>query len=101
LLLGILNIVLASKVSWRIRIFHREDEIDFGHWIWHFLLPFIAGLLFLGSAIGFLLGVQLAPLGLATADLLLLSIGLHNTWVLTLWLALHREQHLQPEEQVR
>jgi hypothetical protein len=26
--LGVLNIVLASKVSWRIRVFHREDEIS-------------------------------------------------------------------------
>ena len=100
-ILGILNIVLTSKVSWRILVIHSEDEIEFRHWVWHFLLPLIAGLLLLASAIGFLLGVQLAPLGLAIADLMCLTIGLHNTWILTLWLALHRDQHPQPEENVR
>jgi hypothetical protein len=99
--LGILNIVLTSKVYWRIRVIHSEDEIDIRHWIWHLLLPFTTGLLLLASAIGFLLGIQLAPLGLAIADLLCLTIGLHNTWILTLWLALHRDQHPQPEENVR
>ena len=99
--LGILNIVLTSKVYWRIRVIHSEDEIDIRHWIWHFLLPFIAGLLLLASAVGFLLDVQLAPLGLAIADLLCLTIGLHNTWILTVWLALHRDQHSQPEENLR
>ncbi|HEY6287302.1 MAG TPA: hypothetical protein VIX20_16670, partial [Ktedonobacteraceae bacterium] len=83
------------------RVVHSEDEIDIRHWIWHFLLPFIAGLLLLASAVGFLLDVQLAPLGLAIADLLCLTIGLHNTWILTVWLALHRDQHSQPEENLR
>ena len=99
--LGILNIALTLKVSWRIRVIHSEDEIGIGHWTWHFLLPFIAGLLFLASAIGFFLDIQLAPLGLAIADLLCLTIGLHNTWILTIWLAIHRDQRLQPEENVR
>lgn len=98
--LGILNIALTSKVSWRIRFIHSEDEVEIGHWVWHFVLPFIAGLLFLASAIGFLLDVQFAPLGLAIADLLCLTIGLHNTWILTLWLTIHRNERPQSEENV-
>lgn len=100
-ILGILNIVLATRVSWRIRIIHSNEEISIGHWTWHFVLPLIAGLLFLMSAIGFLLDIQLAPLGLAIANIFCLTIGLHNTWILTLWLAIHREQRPQSEENVR
>ena len=48
-----------------------------------------------------LLDVQLAPLGLAIAALLCLTIGLHNTWVLTVWLATHRNQQPQTEGNVR
>jgi hypothetical protein len=74
------------------RFVHSINQIDFGHWTWHFLLRLIAGLLFIGTAIGFFLGKSLALLGLSLADLLCLAIGLRNTWVSTVWLALHREQ---------
>lgn len=87
--LGGLNVFLSLKVCWRILVLHR-DEIDLGHWIWHFLLPFITSVLFVCTAIGFFNGAQLAAPGLSVADLLCLTIGLRNTWVLTLWLVLHQ-----------
>ena len=91
-ILGGFNIVLALRVFWRIRIVHRDDGIDLVHLIWHCLLPLTAGLLFLGTAIGFLLGESLAPLGLSIAELLCLTIGLRNTWDLMIWLSLRRAQ---------
>ena len=89
MVLGGLNFFLALKVCWRILVLHRE-EMDIGHWIWHFLLPLIAGILLICTAIGFFSGAQLSAPGLAVTDLLCLTIGLRNTWVLTLWLVLHQ-----------
>ena len=87
--LGGYNFFLALKVFWRILVLHR-DEMDLGHWLWHFFLPLIAGILLICIAIGFFYGVPLAAPGLAVTDLLCLAIGLRNTWVLTLWLILHQ-----------
>lgn len=88
--LGCLNIFLALKVCWRILVVHKDEQIDLEHWVWDTVLPFVAGILLLGSAISFSQSGQLAPLGLSIADLLCLAIGLHNTWVLMLWLILHQ-----------
>ena len=89
---GSINVALILKILRRIVVVHGDDEIDGGHWIWHVLLPALVSLLFLGTAIGFFLGITLAPMGLAVAELLLIGIGLHNTWTLTIWLTLHRGQ---------
>lgn len=86
---GIIDIFLALKVCWRILVLHR-DEMDLGHWIWHFLLPLLTGLLLISVSIGFFYDTQLVASGLAIAVLLCLTIGLRNTWVLTLWLILHQ-----------
>lgn len=88
-ILGGQNIFLVLKVCWRILVLHR-DEMDFGHWMWHVLLPLIASILYICVALGFFDNVQLAAPGLAVADLLCLAIGLRNTWVLTLWIILHQ-----------
>ena len=87
--LGGYNFFLALKVFWRILVLHR-DEMDLGHWVWHFLLPLVAGILLICIAIGFFYGAPLSAPGLAVTDLLCLAIGLRNTWVLTLWLVLHQ-----------
>lgn len=87
--LGGLNFFLALKVCWRILVLHRE-EMDFGHWIWHFLLPLITSILFVCTALGFFNDSQLSPAGLALTDMFCLTIGLRNTWVLTIWLVLHQ-----------
>lgn len=91
IVLGGINFFLALKVCWRILVLHR-DEMDLGHWIWHFSLPLIAGILLVCIAIGFFNDTQLAAPGLAITDMLCLTIGLRNTWVLTLWLLLHQGQ---------
>ncbi len=101
LVLGSINIFLSLKVCWRMLVLHSGDALGLGHWIWHFLLPLVAGILFVCTAIGFLLGEQLALLGSSLTDLLCLTIGLRNTWVLTIWLVLHRRQSsdVDPEQQ--
>jgi hypothetical protein len=61
----------------------------------------LTGILFVCTAIGFLLGEQLAPLGLSITDLLCLTIGLRNTWVMIIWLILHQahSSDASPEQQ--
>lgn len=91
MVLGILDIFLSVKVGWRILALHREEGFGLGHALWHITLPLLAGILYTGSAIGLLVGLSLAPEGLSIAVLLCLAIGLHNTWMLTIWLILHRD----------
>ena len=89
-LLGLSNAAQAGQVLWRMRVIHRGEVIERGHWIWHFALPFVGALLLLVSAYGFFRAVSLAELGLAITQLLSLTTGLRNTWVLMIWLALRR-----------
>jgi hypothetical protein len=89
--LGCLDIALTAQVGWRFVFLHRED-MDRGHWVWHFVLPLLAGILFVVSALGLLWGQSLAPLGLAITDLLCLAIGLRNSWLLTVWIILNQRQ---------
>ncbi|HLV98811.1 MAG TPA: hypothetical protein VKT82_09065 [Ktedonobacterales bacterium] len=91
LALGSANSVLALWVAWRMLVLHR-DERDRGHWVWHALLPFLAGILLVGTALGILNGNSLAPAGLAIADLACLVVGMRNSWTLTIWLILYRTQ---------
>lgn len=86
---GAINIFLALKICWGILVLHLK-EVDLGHWIWHFLLPLLAGLLLICVATGFFYDAPLVVPGLALAELLCLTIGLRNTWMLTLWLVLHQ-----------
>jgi len=97
---GSFSIFMALKVLWRILVLHRE-EAELGHWVWHFALPFLAGILFVTTALGFLLGQSLALAGLAITDLLYLTIGVRNSWTLTIWLILNQRQgkNTNPEKQ--
>lgn len=89
LALGSINTIRAIWIAWRILALH-HDEMGRNHWIWHFLMPFLAGLLLVGTALVMLKGDMLALAGLAITTLLCLAIGLRNSWVLTLWLILQR-----------
>jgi hypothetical protein len=99
---GSATILLALWVSWRILALHRDD-MDRGHWVWHFVLPLVAGILLVATAFGVLQGASLALAGLAIADLLCLAVGLRNSWTLTVWLILYRTQgnDASPEKQVK
>ncbi len=97
-ILGLVNVFLALKIFWRMRVLHDINEIDLGHWVWHILLPVISGLILVSSSIGFFFVEQLAMLGLSIAVLLYLGIGLRNTWELTIWLALRRREPHDSED---
>lgn len=106
LLLGILLLVLAAldlfltgKVAFRMRVLDREDVRDAGHWIWHVVFPLLAGVLSVGTAFGLFLSVPFALLGVPIVDLLCLAIGLHNSWVLTVWLTQQREEWMPSREE--
>ena len=71
-------------------VLHHDDEVDLGHWVWHVVLPFIVGLLFILVAFGFLLGVAPALPVLAFTQLLCLMVGLRNTWILMVWIILRQ-----------
>jgi hypothetical protein len=98
LLLGVLLLVLAAldlfltgRGTFRMRVLDREDARDARHWIWYMVFPLFAGILSISTALGLLLGVPFALLGISMVDLLCLAIGLHNSWVLTVWLIQQRE----------
>lgn len=106
LLLGVLLLVLASldlflagRVSWRMRVLHREDTRDTGHWIWYMAFTLLAGILSISTAIGLLLRLPFALVGVPMVTLLCLAIGLHNSWVLTVWLTQHREGWIPSREE--
>lgn len=101
IVLGSIDIVLTVKVCWRMLVLHRDEAINVGHWVWHIAFPLLAGILYICTAIGLLSGLQLALVGLSLADLFCLTIGLRNTWALTIWLLLHQEglNNTQDEQQ--
>jgi hypothetical protein len=98
LVLAALNLFLAGRRAFRMRVFHGEEARDAGHWIWYIAFPLLAGLLSIITAIGLLLGVPFALMGVPIVDLLCLAIGLHNSWVLTVWLTQRREGWLPSRE---
>ena len=102
LLLGVLLLVLAAldlfltgMGAFRMRVLHREDTRDAGHWIWYMAFPLLAGILSIGTPIS----VPFALMGVPMVNLLCLAIGLHNSWVLTVWLTQHREGWLPSQEE--
>lgn len=92
LILGGFNVYLPLKVLWRIRVIHHDDEsVDNDHWLWHIVLPLLAGFLFVVTAIGLYFAEPFAFDTLSITHLLCLAIGLHNSWILMIWLTLRRE----------
>lgn len=99
-ILGCVSCYLAIKVLWRTIMLRRNEtdvDIDGWHWLWHIVLPCVVGLLLIVSAIGILRNDRLSLDGLALAQLLDLAIGVHNTWLLTIWLTLRRGVHSSKE----
>jgi hypothetical protein len=99
LVLAALDLFLAGRGAFRMRVLHGEEARDAGHWIWYMAFPLLAGLLSMITSIGLLLGVPFALMGVPIVDLLCLAIGLHNSWVLTVWLTQHREGWLPSREE--
>jgi hypothetical protein len=60
-------------------------------WVWHAVLPLLAYLSLLISAIVMRQAPAAALYGVGAAEILLLFIGIHNSWDSALWLAMNAE----------
>jgi hypothetical protein len=59
-------------------------------WISHILLPLIAYVCLLGSALVVWVDAGAALYSVAAGALLLLYVGIHNAWDAATWMAIHR-----------
>ncbi|HUA36211.1 MAG TPA: hypothetical protein VMA09_21565 [Candidatus Binataceae bacterium] len=78
-LIGIGGVVYSLIVARRVRTqgaYHPEFE----DWLFHVLLPLVAYAILVLSAAGASLHTRHALFGVAAAALLLLFVGIHNTW---------------------
>ena len=93
--LGIL-LVLAGLLSFGrvlstvpyMRQQHRTQVIEKDDWFWYLIAPSVSYLLFVGTGVGLLLGINRAFNGLAFVSILLLVNGIRNAWDMVLWFAL-------------
>ena len=53
---------------------------EFEDWLFHALLPFVAYIILAGAAFAFRWDLDRGLFGVAAAALVLLFIGVHNTW---------------------
>ncbi len=97
--LASLDLFLTGRVAFRMLVLHRDEVLNAELWIWHTALPFLAGIVSIGTAIGLLIGLPFALMGVWMVDLLCLFIGLHNSWMLTVWLTHQREGWTPPREE--
>ena len=61
-------------------------------WIWHILLPLVAYVCLLGSGAVVWVSADAALYSVAAGALLLLYIGIHNSWDAATWMAVHRRK---------
>jgi hypothetical protein len=73
----------------------------FEDWLWHSILPFLAYLAILGAAAVLLRGPASALFVIGAATLLLLFIGIHNSWDTVTYIAIDLAQPSRPEDQER
>jgi len=99
MVLASLDLFLTGRVAFRMLVLHRDEVLNVGHWIWNTALPFLVGIVSIGTAIGLLIGLPFALMGVWMVDLLCLVIGLHNSWVLTVWVTQQREGWTPPREE--
>jgi hypothetical protein len=59
-------------------------------WVWHILLPLVAYVCLLGSAAVVWVDAGAALYSVAAGALLLLYVGIHNSWDAATWMATHR-----------
>ena len=90
-LLGPIGMVYAVVLAVRA---HRLDtyEPDVEDWTWYTVLPFLAYLLILVSAIMLVVRPAAAPYVCAFGTLLLEVIGIHNAWDIVTYLAIARQR---------
>jgi hypothetical protein len=76
-LIGLFGLIYTAIVARRMRV-QTTYQPELEDWIFHFLLPLMAYVILLVSALASLIYVRDALFGIGTAALLLLFIGIHN-----------------------
>jgi hypothetical protein len=88
---GLLSLGNAVRMVPYVRQQLREQEADRSDWVWYLIVPSISYLLFVGTGIGLLLGLNRALNGLAFASILLLVNGIRNAWDMVVWITIRTE----------
>lgn len=87
--LGIAGIAYSSSITVRMRR-QKGSTPARSDWLWHILLPLIAYVCLLGSAAVVWVDAGAALYSVAAGALLLLYVGIHNSWDAATWMAIHR-----------
>ncbi len=96
-LLGLIGLIYAAMVARRMRL-QTAYTPEFEDWLFHLLLPFAAYATLAGSAYAVRSNPRGALFGVAAAALLLLFIGIHNSWdAVTYHIFVHRKKPSEPE----
>ena len=84
-----------------IRAVRRQTDYEpvLDDWVWHFTLPPLAYAALLVAALLLLTDSTLSLFVVGGVVLLLLFIGIHNAWDSVTYIALHRDEQEQREEQ--
>ncbi|MBF6595031.1 MAG: hypothetical protein IVW51_11380 [Thermaceae bacterium] len=88
MLLGLAQLVVWFRSLGQLKQASQNESLDAADWFWYSLLPLTGHILLVGSAILLLLSLNQALIGLATAGLLLLAVGIQNAWDTVIWIAL-------------
>ncbi len=91
IIVGLLSFGRALRMVPFMREQHRKQVVDAHDWVWHLITPSVSYLLFVGTGIGLVQGVDLAFNGLAFASILLLVAGIRNAWDMVVWFALKND----------
>ena len=85
--LGIIGAGYSLSHLPRLRIFHRDGDLSWQNWLWNLVLPLSAAALLIGAAFGLTQSGSGGLNAAAVGVLLLVMVGLHNAWGVTLYLA--------------
>jgi len=88
---GVAGVIYALYVAYRARAL-KEYRAVFEDWLFHVVLPAVAYLTFIVSALETRLHVGRALFGVAAAVMLLLIVGIHNAWDSVTFIVARREQ---------
>ena len=85
---GVVGLVYSLGIAQQLWLHHRrEEQLNFNHWLWHWLLPTGSTALIAGTGLTLVLNRTEFLAALALAALALIIIGLHNAFDLFLWIA--------------
>ncbi len=93
--LGLCGIAGLAYVVVVIRLLRRLDfvSLDLRDWIAFAAAPALANASLIAGAAGLLAEAPFAPYAIAGAVILLLFVGLHDAWDLTVWIVRNRDRH--------